>query len=174
MCDNFVLQMCFQNQLLLINQHYIAIAVRLFFLLFLIGLCFTLFSVSHSLFVTVILVSSMTQHQFRNSRFECITQTQKVTYIESGLAELKHTCIGSPYDHILLGCRMVSSATAKHYAICHSLISVIGCSQYLTGQFALICMSILQFCIRESACIQDLLFCGFLRQSARLFAVLQK
>ena len=49
-------------------------------------------------------------------------------------------------------------------------LSVIPSSQYLTGQFALICMSILQFCIRESACIQDFLFCGFLRQSACLFA----
>ena len=111
-------------------------------------------SVSHSLFIiawpfllfTVILFSSMMQQQFRNSRFECVTQTPKVTYIELGLAELKHTCIGSPYDDILLGCRMVLSATAKHYAICacqfYSFVYV-NLLVYRVSSFAVFCANLL-------------------------------
>ena len=84
-----------------------------FFYIVLIVPCFSFFSIL--------------SNSFRNSRFKCITQTQKMIYIESGLQDLKQTCIGRPCDHILLGCRTGLSATGKHYAICRSLILIFGC-----------------------------------------------
>ena len=93
--------------------HRNAVCFCFFFYIVLIVPCFSLF---------LILSNS-----FRNSRFKCITQTQKMIYIESGLQDLQQTCIGRPCDHILLGCRTGLSATGKHYAICRSLILIFGC-----------------------------------------------
>ena len=58
--------------------------------------------------------------------------------------------IGSPYDDILLGCRMVLSVTAEHYAIC-------ACHFY-----NLVYVNLLVYRVS--------FFCAFLQQSACRFA----
>ena len=71
--------------------------------------------------------------------------------------------IGSPYDDILLGCRMVLSVTSEHYAICacqfYSLVYV-NLLVYRVSFFA--------FFLQQSAC----LFAFLLAKSSFSFFVL--